>query len=47
MLYQLIENKFRLDVRNINKNIATQGNLDPVLLSSDNLSIIEKVFIES
>ena len=29
-------------MKNINKNIATQGNLDPVLLSSDNLSIIEK-----
>ena len=39
-----IDWKTNLDwaVKNINKNIATQGNLDPVLLSSDNLSIIEK-----
>ena len=29
-------------LKNINKDIVTQGNLDPVLLSSDNLSVLRK-----
>ena len=29
-------------LKNINKDIVTQGNLDPVLLSSENLSVIKK-----
>lgn len=31
----------RWALNNINKKVATQGNLDPVILSSDNLSIIK------
>ena len=39
-----IDWKTNLDwaMKNINNNIVTQGNLDPVLLSSDNLSVIKK-----
>ena len=39
-----IDWKTNLDwaLKNINKDIVTQGNLDPVLLSSDNLSVIKK-----
>ena len=39
-----IDWKTNLDwaLKNINNNIATQGSLDPVLLSSDNLTMIKK-----
>ena len=36
-----MENKFRLGFKAINKDVITQGNLDPAILSSENLPAIK------
>ena len=36
-----MENQFEWALKNINKDIITQGNLDPALLSSNNFTAIK------